>query len=74
MVELRILSKDMRGNDVRQAMLALKDRGYYKGVIPKSDKTFGPKMHAAVIAFQKAEKITADGVIGKDTWSRLLEK
>lgn len=74
MVELRVLSKDMRGNDVRQAMLALKDRGYYKGVIPKNDKTFGPKMYAAVVAFQKAEKIAVDGVIGKDTWGRLLEK
>lgn len=74
MVELRVLYKGMSGNDVRQAMLALKDRGYYKAYIPKSDKTFGPKMYAAVVAFQKAEKITADGVIGKVTWSRLLER
>lgn len=74
MVELRVLFKGMSGNDVRQAMLALKDRGYYSGYIPKSDKTFGPKMYAAVVAFQKAEKITADGIIGKDTWSHLLEK
>ena len=74
MVELRVLYKGMSGNDVRQAMLALKDRGYYKAYIPKSDKLFGPKMYAAVVAFQKAEKITADGVIGKVTWSRLLER
>lgn len=74
MVELRKLSKGMSGNDVRQAMLALKDRGYYKDIIPKTDKLFGNKMYAAVIAFQKAEKISVDGVIGKDTWSRLLEK
>jgi hypothetical protein len=74
MVELRVLCKGMTGNDVRQAMLALKDRGYYNGYIPKSDKEFGPKMYAATVAFQKAEKITADGIIGKDTWSHLLEK
>lgn len=74
MVELRKLSKGMTGNDVRQAMLILKDRGYYKGLIPKSDKEFGPKMEKAVIAFQKAEKLVPDGVIGKDTWGRLLEK
>lgn len=74
MVELRVLRKGMTGNDVRQAMLALKDRGYYKAYIPKSDKEFGPKMYAAVVAFQKDEKITADGIIGKDTWSHLLEK
>lgn len=74
MVELRVLFKGMTGNDVRQAMLALKDRGYYKAYIPKSDDEFGPKMYAAVVAFQKAEKITADGIIGKDTWSHLLER
>ena len=74
MVELRVLSQGMTGNDVRQAMLALKDRGYYTAIIPKSDKEFGPKMYKAVVAFQKAEGITADGIIGKVTWGRLLEK
>ena len=74
MVELRVLTKGMTGNDVRQAMLILKDRGYYKAIIPKSDKEFGPKMYNAVVAFQKAEKITADGIIGKTTWAHLLEK
>lgn len=74
MVELRKLSKGMTGNDVRQAMLILKDRGYYTATIPKTDNEFGPKMYNAVIAFQKAEKIDPDGVIGKDTWGRLLEK
>lgn len=74
MVELRVLRQGMTGNDVRQAMLALKDRGYYTAIIPKSDNEFGPKMYKAVIAFQKAEGITADGIVGKVTWSRLLEK
>lgn len=74
MVELRKLSEGMTGNDVRQAMLILKDRGYYTATIPKNDNSFGPKMKKAVIAFQKAEKIDQDAIIGKDTWSRLLEK
>ena len=73
-VQLRVLRQGMTGNDVRQAMLALKDRGYYKAIIPKSDKEFGPKMYAATVAFQKAEKIDADGIIGADTWTHLLEK
>lgn len=73
-LQLRVLRQGMTGNDVRQAMLALKDRGYYTAIIPKSDKEFGPKMYKAVIAFQKAEGITADGIIGKVTWGRLLEK
>lgn len=74
MVELRVLSEGMTGNDVRQAMLILKDRGYYTATIPKNDNSFGPKMKKAVIAFQKAENLDQDAIIGKDTWSRLLEK
>lgn len=73
-VELRKLSKGMSGNDVRQAMLILKDRGFYTANIPASDTLFGDKMYAATLSFQKAEKIDIDGVIGKDTWGRLLEK
>ena len=72
-VTLRVLSKGMSGNDVRAAMLILKDKGLYAAAIPASDKLFGAKMLAAVKAFQKAKgsKI-CDGVIGKWTWKMLL--
>lgn len=74
-VALRVLSKGMSGSDVRTAMLILKDRGYYSGTIPASDKLFGPKMLAAVKALQKAKgsKI-CDGIIGAWTWKMLLDK
>ena len=74
-VKLRILRKGMSGDDVRAAMLILKDRGYYSGTIPASDKLFGAKMLAAVKAFQKAKgsKI-CDGIIGTWTWKMLLDK
>jgi peptidoglycan hydrolase-like protein with peptidoglycan-binding domain len=32
---------------------------------------FGPKTHAAVIALQKKHKLTADGIVGPLTWSKL---
>jgi putative chitinase len=34
--------------------------------------TFGPKTEAAVIAFQKANGLTADGIVGDGTWNKLF--
>lgn len=73
-VELRVLKKGMSGNDARMAMLMLKDKGYYKQSIPSDDTLFGNNMEAAVLAFQKAKKIDVDGVIGVQTWTKLLSK
>ena len=71
-VKLRILRKGMSGDDVRAAMLILKDRGYYSGTV---DNLFGPKMEAAVKALQKAKgSKTCDGIIGAWTWGKLLDK
>ena len=74
-VDMRVLSKGMSGNDVRVAMLILKDKGFYTSRIPASDKLFGAKMEAAVKAFQKAKgSKTCDGIIGAWTWKMLLSK
>ena len=74
-VDARVLSKGMSGNDVRVAMLILKDKGFYTSRIPASDKLFGAKMETAVKAFQKAKgSKTCDGIIGAWTWKMLLSK
>ena len=73
-VNLRVLSKGMSGDDVRAAMLLLKDKGFYTATIPASDDVFGDKMLAATKALQKAKNIDVDGVIGADTWKMLLSK
>ena len=38
----------------------------------KIDGEFGAKTKAAVIAFQKKKKLSADGIVGKKTWKKLL--
>ena len=74
-VKLRVLRKGMSGDDVRAAMLILKDKGFYAAAIPASDKLFGPKMLAAVKEFQKDKgSKTCDGIIGKWTWGKMLDK
>ena len=73
-MELRMLKKGMSGNDVRAAMLLLKDKGYYPYTIPSTDKLFGPKMDAGVRKMQAEHNLGVDGIIGKNSWTYLLSK
>ena len=72
-MELRMLKKGMSGNDVRAAMLLMKDKGYYPDAIPATDKLFGPKMEAGVRKMQKEHNLGVDGIIGKNSWTYLLK-
>ncbi len=57
-----------RGSDVQMAQQMLLNLGYLTGA---ADGIFGPKTYLAVKAFQKANKLTADGIVGQATWVRL---
>ena len=54
----------------RQIQAALKNAGYYQGVI---DGKLGKKTRRAVKAFQKANNLTTDGKVGPKTWAALKE-
>jgi hypothetical protein len=52
------------GSPVRVLQLALKSLGYNPGTI---DGRYGPKTAAAVTAFQRASRLTPDGILGPRT-------
>ena len=58
-----------RGTVVRIAQALLVCRGYKSAYV---DGEFGGDTKDAVIAFQKARGLERDGVIGKNTWAKLL--
>ncbi|MCL6517720.1 peptidoglycan-binding protein [Alicyclobacillus sp.] len=59
------------GAAVVQLQKILKAAGYYTG---PEDGVFGPGTQSAVKAFQKANDLTPDGVVGPATWERLTER
>ncbi|WIV10429.1 cell wall hydrolase [Proteiniborus sp. MB09-C3] len=63
-----VLKFRSRGPEVSKLQQALNNKGFWAGNV---DGIFGPKTENAVIAFQKANKITIDGIAGKQTQSLL---
>lgn len=63
-----LLKQGVSGDPVKQLQTQLKNLGYYTGSITG---TFGELTHAAVVAFQKANGLSADGVAGTTTLSKL---
>lgn len=59
-----ILQRGERGDAVGNLQTELKSQGYYNGVV---DKVYGYGTEAAVMAFQKANKLSADGKAGTKT-------
>lgn len=60
------------GNTVRAVQGALIALGYKCGSAG-ADGDFGNGTKSAVIAFQKAKGLAADGIVGKDTWGKIFE-
>lgn len=59
-----VLKQGSRGDSVKTVQQKLIRWGYLKG---SADGIFGAKTKAAVIAFQKKNRLTADGIIGTRT-------
>lgn len=58
------LREGMNGSAVRSLQQKLRDLGYYSGSV---DGDYGAGTQAAVMAYQSANNLTADGVAGKAT-------
>lgn len=63
------LCRGSKGENVRLLQQVLINLGYLSG---KADGKFGPMTEEAVISFQKANSLTADGLAGTKTLSLLL--
>lgn len=76
MIELSILRKGSTGEQVKTLQRLLIALGYKmtnNGKTYGVDGSFGTATHNAVIAFQKANKLTPDGIVGEKTWNALLK-
>ena len=64
-----MLRTGSRGDAVRKLQEMLNAKGYTCGNV---DGIFGSKTYAAVLAFQKANGLAADGIVGPLTWGKLV--
>ena len=67
-VEAAVLRQGSKGDEVKEVQRRLKQWGYYSGSV---DGIFGSGTKNAVIAFQKKNGLTADGIVGKATYQAL---
>lgn len=63
------LSLGSHGDEVRRVEQRLKDLNLYTGAV---DGAFGGGVQSAVKAFQKANGLPPDGIVGPRTWAALL--
>lgn len=66
----RSLKKGDTGEDVKQVQTLLSQAGYYSA---KIDGNFGSLTYEAVVKFQKQYQLLVDGVVGNQTFNKLLE-
>ncbi|MCA1830818.1 MAG: N-acetylmuramoyl-L-alanine amidase [Actinomycetota bacterium] len=68
---MQLIRRGDRGQHVLDVQQRLARLGY---VVPADERsTFGEQTASALRAFQQARGILVDGIVGKDTWSELVE-
>ena len=67
-VDAAVLKQGSNGQEVKEVQRRLKLWGYYNGAV---DGVFGAGTRTAVMAFQKKNGLTADGVVGQSTYKAL---
>lgn len=72
-VNLDVLQKGSKGKQVEALQRLLSTHGYNLGSKNPFDGDFGSKTEAAVKAYQKANGLTVDGIVGAKTWASLLK-
>ena len=69
---MRPVSRGNRGKEVVDIQTRLSALGYFLGS-EGADGFFGPHTEAAVRQFQQVRLLLADGVVGDNTWTELVE-
>lgn len=69
--QIPMLSKGDKSEAVRAAQILLIGRGYTCGSYG-ADGDFGGATYAAVCRYQRTHELEADGIIGPQTWAKLL--
>ncbi len=67
-VNVLVLKQGNEGQAVKDVQTKLKQWGYYSGSV---DGIYGSQTKNAVIKFQKKNGLTADGIVGKETFEAL---
>lgn len=68
-MQLKVIRKGSKGILVQRWQNFLIGQGHAPGV---ADGDFGEKSHKATIEFQKKVGVTADGVVGNETWGKAI--
>jgi hypothetical protein len=66
---MRVLRQGATGSDVTAWQHFLIGQGFYEG---RADGQFGPGTRAASVAFQSSQGLTADGVVGNNTFAAAM--
>ncbi|GGB42807.1 peptidoglycan-binding protein [Fictibacillus barbaricus] len=66
------LKQGITHQDVKELQSILKTKGYFN--YHETTTYFGPVTKKAVMDFQRANGLVVDGIVGKNTYSKLLEK